>query len=126
MSESAPLFFLDGDEGEGGTGRSTGLVQPSKSWKRRYLGTFVLSAYSMTKGSDYIQPGDRVLIQRKKKPAKVSGRGGARARERPDYVVRFSDLRGTCLRLRRVRNWPHPRGRGRLDVTSVGRRSRGV
>ena len=59
MSESAPLFFLDGDEGEGGAGRSTGSVQPSKPWKRRYLGTFVLSAYSMTKGSDYIQPGDR-------------------------------------------------------------------
>ncbi|WFC93720.1 DNA helicase rad5 [Malassezia brasiliensis] len=63
MTESAPLFFLDGDEGECG-------------------------------GSDCIQPGDRVLIQRKKKPAKVSGRGGSRARELPDYVVRFSDLRG--------------------------------
>lgn len=95
MAESAPLFFLDGDDAEGDAGHGAASSQPSKPWKRRYLGTFVLSAYSMTKGSDCIQPGDRVLIQRKKKPVKASGRGGARTRERPDYVVRFSDLRGT-------------------------------
>jgi DNA repair protein RAD5 len=35
-------------------------------WDRRYIGNFVISAYSLSKGSNYVQQGDRVLIQRQK------------------------------------------------------------
>lgn len=94
MSESAPLFFFDAGEDDGSSTPSLAPSAADAAWKRRYLGTFVLSAYSMTKGRDYIQPGDRVLIQRKKKPTKTSGRGASRVREREDYVVRFSNMRG--------------------------------
>ncbi|WFC98467.1 DNA helicase rad5 [Malassezia yamatoensis] len=94
MTDSAPLFFFDADDQGKSAEDLKGAQHVDTSWKRRYLGTFVFSAYSMTKGSDYIQPGDRVLIQRKKKTAKSVGRGAARARERPDYVVRFSNMRG--------------------------------
>lgn len=101
---SAPLFFLEGDAG------STDLVAKKRprsdhpaeeSWRRRYLGTFVLCGYSMTKGSDYIHAGDRVLIQRKAKatakPKGTRGRGGKK-QDRADYVVRFSNTRGTFTR----------------------------
>ena len=105
-----PLFFADEEAPHkaaapqytpGPSARTSG---PSE-WHRRYLGTFVLSVYSMTKGHGYLHAGERVLIERKKKTnegrapkqAKLSfgGRGGARgASARPDNVVRFSNMRG--------------------------------
>ena len=105
-----PLFFADEEAPHkaaapqytpGPSARTSGLSE----WHRRYLGTFVLSVYSMTKGHGYLHAGERVLIERKKKTnegrapkqAKLSfgGRGGARgASARPDNVVRFSNMRG--------------------------------
>ncbi|PKI83952.1 DNA helicase rad5 [Malassezia vespertilionis] len=98
-ANNAPLFFLDADE------HSIPTPAPiQKDWRRRYLGTFVLPAYSMTKGSEYIRPGHQVMITRKKKSAPAKGAQaklsfGSKsvpksARERPDHVVRFSTLRG--------------------------------
>lgn len=47
-------------------------------WDRRYIGNFVISAYSLSKGSNYVQQGDRVLIQRQKpKPAGTGTGSGA-------------------------------------------------
>ncbi|KAJ1029928.1 hypothetical protein NDA16_000844 [Ustilago loliicola] len=48
------------------------------AFDRRYLGTFVLSAWSLSKGSSYVQPGDAVRIFRPRKklaaePAKSTG-----------------------------------------------------
>ncbi|TKY91034.1 hypothetical protein EX895_001033 [Sporisorium graminicola] len=37
------------------------------AFERRYLGTFVLSAWSLSKGSSYVQPGDGVRIFRPRK-----------------------------------------------------------
>ncbi|CBQ68225.1 related to RAD5-DNA helicase [Sporisorium reilianum SRZ2] len=39
------------------------------AFERRYLGTFVLSAWSLSKGSSYVQPGDGVRIFRPRKKA---------------------------------------------------------
>ncbi|GAC99576.1 DNA repair protein rad5 [Pseudozyma hubeiensis SY62] len=41
------------------------------AFERRYLGTFVLSAWSLSKGSSYVKPGDgvRIFRPRKKQPA---------------------------------------------------------
>ena len=105
-----PLFFADEEaphkaaEPQYTPSPSARTSGPSE-WHRRYLGTFVLSVYSMTKGHGYLHAGERVLIERKKKTnegrapkqAKLSfgGRGGARgASARPDNVVRFSNMRG--------------------------------
>lgn len=122
----APLFFLEGEEeAHAPQAAAAGAPGPLEAWRRRYLGTFVLSAYSMTKGSDYIAPGDRVLILRKKKAEKAAPKGkGPRTRERPDYVVRFSNMRGRSCDSRRIRGRAHPGRRSGLDGAPARRRAR--
>ncbi|PWN49493.1 hypothetical protein IE53DRAFT_380504 [Violaceomyces palustris] len=93
-------------------------------FERRFLGTFVLSAWSMSKGTGYIKIGDSVKIVRKKQSQKQrtfitvqpsksglppkrakqttlsfgsTAQGSstkARTKEKEDYIVRFSNLRG--------------------------------
>lgn len=103
--------------------RSASDVSASSSvqageWDRRYIGNFVISAWSLSKGPNYIQPGDRILIQRQKPkaptvttPQKPAAKGtmkkqtklsfGAtsqanskKTKVKEDYVVRFSNVRG--------------------------------
>lgn len=93
--KDAPLFFSD-------QGTETCATVPSKRhapvpdlekvWRRRYMGTFVLCGYSMTKGEGHTSPGERILIQRKAK-ARTKNKSG-RAQEQADYIVRFSTTRG--------------------------------
>ena len=65
------------------------------AWKRRYMGTFVLCGYSMTKGYGHVRAGERVLIQRKSKNHSTSSsKTQHRSREKTDYIVRFSTTRG--------------------------------
>lgn len=88
--DDAPLFFLDGEEGIGNTGAPAASVAPAKraheptSWTRRYVGTFVLSAYSTTKGRGTLAPGHRVGIARPQKRHK------SKKANTSDNVVRFS------------------------------------
>jgi len=90
-------------------------------WERRFVGTFIVQAWSLSKGSNYVQQGDRVQIQRQKpKPAgqqqQAQGKNGKgasvvkskqtklvfntaaatpkKAKVKEDYVVRFSNIRG--------------------------------
>lgn len=92
--DDAPLFFLDGEEGSAATQAGSDVRKPevpskrshpSDSWHRRYVGTFVLAAYSMSKGRGIIAPGSRVTIARPPKRTK-----GAKKSRAPDNVVRFS------------------------------------
>lgn len=99
----APLFFDDaGSEPRAHVPAKRGASDDADTetvWHRRYLGTFVICGYSMTKGSGYLQQGERVRIQRKSKTKSASPAKGARAKARPDYVVRFSNARGTSCKL---------------------------
>lgn len=122
----APLFFGNGDDVDVTLPAEQIPLEPSQTpdalgkrradadatgmWERRYLGTFVLSAYSMVKGSEYVHAGDRVVIGRRKKPTahareppnkqtKLATKTKkatppARAKARQDNVVRFSNVRG--------------------------------
>ncbi|UZJ53098.1 hypothetical protein CBS101457_002418 [Exobasidium rhododendri] len=91
-------------------------------WEKRFIGTFIIQAWSLSKGSNYVQQGDKVLIQRqkpktagqqaaakngkgaanagKKQTKLVFGNGGGaaattkKAKVKEDYVVRFSNTRG--------------------------------
>ncbi|WFD31325.1 DNA helicase rad5 [Malassezia sp. CBS 17886] len=124
--EDAPLFFLDAASWDAretrsepdalrGTKRAAEerAAERADAWRRRYLGTFVLCAYSMTKGAGCIHAGERVLILRKHRtpPAANGARAAPRrgfsgkprisapdrraaSRGRADYVVRFSNTRG--------------------------------
>jgi len=101
--EDAPLFF----EEAGGEPRAhvpakrgaNDAPDAETAWHRRYLGTFVLCGYSMTKGAGYLQHGEQVLIQRKPKTKGATSVRGSRAKVRPDYVVRFSNARGAFTSL---------------------------
>ena len=56
----------------------------------------------MTKGSDCLRAGERVLILRKSKTAprvRSSKHSRVRTKDRADYVVRFSNLRGALKAL---------------------------
>lgn len=90
-------------------------------WDRRFVGTFIVQAWSLSKGSNYVKQGDRVQIQRQKpKPPgqqqQSQGKNGKtvsavkskqtrlvfntaaatpkKAKVKEDYVVRFSNMRG--------------------------------
>lgn len=115
----------------GSSGSSSSSSARIGEWDRRYIGNFVTSAWSLSKGSNYIKPGDHVLIQRQKpkvaaaathqqqsqppgKGASKAGPGGAgngkkqsklvfgaqapaparKAKQKEDYIVRFSNTRG--------------------------------
>jgi DNA repair protein RAD5 len=95
---------------------------PIVEWDKRFIGTFIIQAWSLSKGSNYVQHGDKVLIQRQKPKiagqqiAAKSGKGAVNAgkkqtklvfgsnggsagaakkqKVKEDYVVRFSNLRG--------------------------------
>lgn len=92
--DEAPLFF-DEERAETVPSKRRAEEEPEKPWNRRYIGTFVLSGYSMTKGTNYLQHGERVQIQRKPKPKSLGTARRAQSKQRPDYVVRFSNVRGT-------------------------------
>ncbi|KAN0060342.1 DNA helicase rad5 [Thecaphora frezii] len=63
--------------GRAGKKRSS-AVQHDR-FERRYIGTFVLSAWSMSKGTGYVQPGDAVRIFRpRKKIASTQAATGAK------------------------------------------------
>lgn len=101
----------------GSRAASLQVVDDELDWSRRFLGTFFLTGWSTSKGSSYIQPGDGVRIERQRpKPPKpppqangkkggkqtklnfggagVSGLGKGKAKEKEDYLVRFSNMRG--------------------------------
>lgn len=83
-------------------------------WGKRLLGTFIVPAWSLSKGPNYIKQGDKVMIQRQKpkplqaQPTKITKAGkkqttlsfGAPAssvkkvKQKEDYIVRFSNMRG--------------------------------
>ena len=100
-----PLFFSKTQTMPELTGMhvdARGEAADEGAWRRRYLGTFVLCAYSMTKGSDCLRAGERVLILRKSKTAprvRSSKHSRVRTKDRADYVVRFSNLRGALKAL---------------------------
>ena len=88
-------------------------------WDKRFIGTFIIPAWSLSKGANYVQQGDKVRILRQKpktsnqkthsKPQKGS-MGGAKKQAKlnftaapskkpkvkEDYVVRFSNMSGEC------------------------------
>lgn len=90
-------------------------------WDRRFVGTFIVQAWSLSKGSNYVQQGDKIFVQRQK--PKVAGQSlnngksasksngtvkskqtrlvfntaaatPKKAKVKEDYVVRFSNSRG--------------------------------
>ena len=94
-TDDAPLFFSD-EVADSADIIPKKRLEPlpdtdAGEWKRRYMGTFVLCGYSMTKGDGHAHAGDSVLIQRK---AKNKTGKPSRFREHADYVVRFSTTRG--------------------------------
>lgn len=95
----------------------------TSNWDKRFIGTFIIPAWSLSKGSNYVQQGDRIKIVRQKpkqagqqtpvkqgkngmggpvgnKQTKLTfgSAGGAmptkKAKVKEDYVVRFSNMRG--------------------------------
>ena len=70
-TDDAPLFFSD-EVADSADIIPKKRLEPlpdtdAGEWKRRYMGTFVLCGYSMTKGDGHAHAGDSVLIQRKAK-----------------------------------------------------------
>lgn len=140
VSESAgaaPLFFMDTDSADAAPAsprapkaQKRARTDDGDAWHRRYLGTLVLSGYSMIKGASTLRSGDRVILQRKSKPKtkSTSSRGRhPRANERVDYIVRFGTSRGTWWPAHaRLRDRAHSSRRGRLDVVPDGRGRRRV
>ncbi|WFD36015.1 DNA helicase rad5 [Malassezia cuniculi] len=90
--DDAPLFFADGEE-HSSIKDDVVQVTPQKRtrkddvWGRRYLGTFVLSAYSTIKGRGNLAAGNRVTISKPHKHTKAAKRA-----KTPDSVVRISRL----------------------------------
>ena len=71
VTDDAPLFFSD-EVADSATIIPQKRLEPlpdtdAGEWKRRYMGTFVLCGYSMTKGDSHAHAGESVLIQRKAK-----------------------------------------------------------
>jgi DNA repair protein RAD5 len=45
------------------------VASAAPTWTRRYIGSFIISAWSLSKGTSYIQQGDAVAITRQKPKA---------------------------------------------------------
>lgn len=115
--QSTPMY-RDLSQASGSSSSSSSShsgVRDFGQWQRRLLGTFIVPAWSLSKGPNYIQQGDKVLIQRQKpkplqtqaspKVAKAGKKqttlsfGSAaastkKAKQKEDYIVRFSNMRG--------------------------------
>lgn len=89
-------------------------------WDKRFVGTFIVSAWSLSKGSNYVRQGDQIRIERQRpkvagqetlakqatKPSLKSGKkqtkltfktapiASKKAKAKEDYIVRFSNMRG--------------------------------
>ncbi|PWN31852.1 uncharacterized protein FA14DRAFT_162702 [Meira miltonrushii] len=93
----------------------TSLNEQSRDgWHYRFIGSFVVSAYSLSKGRNYAKQGDRVRIERQTpKGAKPSENGNGRTsngigkkqttlsfggtkpkKVKEDYIVRFVNMKG--------------------------------
>ncbi|PWN46387.1 hypothetical protein IE81DRAFT_319294 [Ceraceosorus guamensis] len=100
------------------------VITPTRSpvFKRRFIGTFIVPAWSLSKGASYIQQGDRILVTRQKPKSfadaatsngkKTSGKAqpkqaklmfgssktqspiAKKPKEKEDVIVRFTNLRG--------------------------------
>jgi hypothetical protein len=94
-------------------------------WDRRFVGTFIVQAWSLSKGSNYVQQGDKIFVQRQKPKVAnqsmsngKSAKGNAavkskqtrlvfnttaatpkKAKVKEDIVVRFSNSRGEWMNL---------------------------
>lgn len=105
------------------TGSASKASERLDDWDKRYIGNFIISAWSLSKGTGYITHGDKVAITRQKPraaaapapivPPKSKGKGkqtklnfgggGGSVKAKPakaqkpakeDYIVRFCNMRG--------------------------------
>jgi DNA repair protein RAD5 len=114
-----------GEAGDGGSRQASVISDspPLAEWDKRFIGTFIIEAWSLSKGSNYVQQGDKVRISRQKpkvasqQGASTSSKGGSmigkkqtklsfgpaptssskKAKVKEDYVVRFSNMRGELV-----------------------------